>query len=331
MKYTVWKLYTSRLGLEVCTNVLMANGISGMIFNDPEDVTDLLNKKNQYDWDYVDDSVRELAQEEPAITVYFDRTEEGRKNLETAMACVEAIKTQKEDPDSAWARMDLGRLEMEISVADDEDWKDKWKEYFKPAHITDRIVVKPSWETYERQSEDELIIEIDPGMAFGTGTHPTTTLCVKLLEKYIESPRDVVLDVGCGSGILSMAAALLGVDETVGVEIDPVAVEVAKENVELNGLSDRIRVMEGDLTKGLDMKADIVVANLMADLVMMLSKDVAKHLRGKAIYISSGILIEKQAQVSQVIRSCGFEILEVLEQGEWCAIAARLKEGNEAE
>ena len=123
-----------------------------------------------------------------------------------------------------------------------------------------------------------------------------------------------------------MAAALLGVEETVGVEIDPVAVDVAKENVALNGLTDKINVIEGDLTKGLDMKADIVVANLMADLVMMLTKDVAKHLRGKAVYISSGILIEKQPVVSKVIRDCGFEILEILEQGEWCAIAARLKD-----
>ncbi|MBR6501495.1 MAG: 50S ribosomal protein L11 methyltransferase [Firmicutes bacterium] len=326
MKYRMWKLYTSKLGLEVCANVLMANGLSGMIFDDPEDVVDLLNKKHDYEWDYVDDSVRELAKEEPAITIYFDHTEEGQADMEKAMACVEAIKEQLEDPDSTWAKLDLGRLEMEISVADDEDWKDKWKEYFKPAHITERIVVKPSWEEYERQSDEELIIEIDPGMAFGTGTHPTTTLCVKLLEKYIESPKDVVLDVGCGSGILAMAAALLGVEETVGVEIDPVAVDVAKENVALNGLTDKINVIEGDLTKGLDMKADIVVANLMADLVMMLTKDVAKHLRGKAVYISSGILIEKQPVVSKVIRDCGFEILEILEQGEWCAIAARLKD-----
>ncbi|MBQ6685505.1 MAG: 50S ribosomal protein L11 methyltransferase, partial [Firmicutes bacterium] len=167
MKYRMWKLYTSKLGLEVCANVLMANGLSGMIFDDPEDVVDLLNKKHDYEWDYVDDSVRELAKEEPAITIYFDHTEEGQKDMEKAMACVEAIKEQLEDPDSTWAKLDLGRLEMEISVADDEDWKDKWKEYFKPAHITERIVVKPSWEDYERQSDEELIIEIDPGMAFG--------------------------------------------------------------------------------------------------------------------------------------------------------------------
>ena len=214
-------------------------------------------------------------------------------------------------------------FELSFRRADDSEWKDNWKAYFKPARISDRIVVKPTWESYERNG-DELIIEIDPGMAFGTGTHPTTSLCVKLLEKYIESPEDVVLDVGCGSGILSIASALLGVKKTVGVEIDPVAVDVARENVERNRLADRVEVLRGDLTKGLDLKADIVVANLMADLVMMLSADVAKHLRGKSVYISSGILIEKQEQVAGAIRDCGFRILEILEEGEWCAIAAAL-------
>jgi len=324
----MWKLYTSRAGLEICTNVLMANGISGIIFDDPEDVNDLLNKKNQYDWDYVDDSVRELAESEPALTVYFDQTAEGRADMEKAVACVQAIKEQRNDLESQLAGVDLGRLAMEVSMADDEEWKNKWKEYFKPAHITERIVVKPSWEEYQSRGGDELVIELDPGMAFGTGTHPTTALCVRLLEKYIESPKDVVLDVGCGSGILSMAAALLGVEKTVGVEIDPVAVEVARENVARNDLSHRIEVREGDLTKGLEIRADIVVANLMADLVMTLSKDVAKHLRGKGIYISSGILIEKQSQVRAAIESCGFEILEILEREEWCAIAARLKDGG---
>ncbi|MEL7658736.1 MAG: 50S ribosomal protein L11 methyltransferase, partial [Bacillota bacterium] len=217
----------------------------------------------------------------------------------------------------------LGKLQLVQKIVDDSDWKDNWKEYFKPAKITDRIVIKPTWEAYEAK-EDEIVIEIDPGMAFGTGTHPTTSLCVKLLEKYIEPEKDTVLDVGCGSGILAIASALLGAQDILAVDIDPVAVQVSRENIELNHLSSEIQVLEGDLTKGLNRKADIVAANLMADLIILLSKDVAAHLKGKGIYISSGILIEKQAQVLEAIESCGFQILDILEEGEWCAIAAKI-------
>lgn len=300
MKYIEVTIHTEPNNIDPLTCVLMDMGIAGFVVSDPGDVDDFLEKEHSYDWDYVSDEVLHQKEEKPGITFYLDDDSEGRALLQRLQ----------------------GFQNLTFRVADDEEWKDNWKEYFKPANITDRIVVKPTWESYGKKP-GELVIELDPGMAFGTGTHPTTSLCVRLLEKYIEGPENTVLDVGCGSGILSIAAALLGANKTVGVEIDPVAAAVAEENVALNGLSDRVRVLEGDLTKGLSLKADIVVANLMADLVMRLSADVAKHLKGKSIYISSGILIEKKEQVAEAIRSCGFEILEILEEGEWCAIAAR--------
>lgn len=305
MKYIEVTIHTEPEQIDPLTCVLMDMGIAGFVVSDPGDVEDFLDKKNAYDWDYVSEEVLRQKEERPGVTFYLEDNEEGDALLSKLQA----------DYDLIFRR------------ADDGEWKDNWKEYFKPAKITERIVVKPTWEAYEK-AEDELVIEIDPGMAFGTGTHPTTSLCIRLLEKYIEASKDTVLDVGCGSGILSIAAALLGAKDTVGVEIDPVAVEVARENVSLNGLSSEIQVRQGDLTKGLNLKADIVVANLMADLVMMLSADVAKHLTGKAVYISSGILVEKQQQVAEAVQNCGFEILEILEEGEWCAIAARFAKGN---
>ena len=214
---------------------------------------------------------------------------------------------------------------MESSYESDEEWKDKWKEYFKTSKMTDNIVIKPTWEEYEPE-ENEMVIEIDPGMAFGTGTHATTRMCVKLLEKYITSEEDKVLDLGCGSGILSIAAALLGSKHVYGVDIDPNAVAASAENVEMNGLSEVIEIAYGDVTEGLGMKADIIAANLMADLIKMLSPDIAKHLEGKKIFISSGILEEKVDEVSEAVKNSGFEILEVLHEDEWCAIAARLKD-----
>lgn len=303
MQYIEVKIFTSQEEIDPLTCILMDMGIAGFAIEDARDFQDLMNKKNTYDWDYIDESLMELERVRTSVTFYLEESEESRRLLEQLQ--------EKYD------------LEMTWKTVDDSDWKDNWKEYFKPAKITDHIVVKPTWEKYEPEA-DELVIEIDPGMAFGTGTHPTTSLCVKLLEKYIEGSKDAVLDVGCGSGILSIAAALLGAKNVLAVDIDPVAVEVSKENVELNGLSDKITVKKGDLTKGLNRQADIVVANLMADLVMMLSKDVAAHLKGKSVYISSGILIEKRDQVAAVIEECGFKVLEVLEEGEWCAIAVQL-------
>ena len=214
-------------------------------------------------------------------------------------------------------------LTVTENIVDDGDWKDKWKEFFKPTKVTDRIVVKPTWEEYTPK-EDELVIEIDPGMAFGTGTHETTSLCMKLMEKYLgEHPEEKkILDVGCGSGILSICGALLGSREILGIEIDEDAVRVAHENVEENHVEDAVKVMQGDLTKGVDFKADVIVANLMADLVMLLSEDARKHLTEDGIFISSGILVEKEEMVSAAIREAGFRIVEIAEDGEWCAIAA---------
>lgn len=323
MNYIETKIYTSRFGMEHVLNMLSTMGIDNPVIEDPTDLEELMEKKNSYDWDYVDEKVLAQADEEPTVIFYAEDSEEGRKQVKDVKMAAMLLKSKEMEGFFGWEN-NLGRMYVEDVLVKDEDWKDNWKEFFKPAKITDRIVIKPSWESYEKQSEDELVIEIDPGMAFGTGTHETTVLCVKLLEKYAVS-TDSVLDVGCGSGILSIAAALLGMKDILGVDIDPVAVEVSKENVALNGFSDTVKIQYGDLTKGIDFKGDIVVANLMADLVMMLSADVAKHLKGKSIFISSGILVEKQKQVAEAIENNGFEIIEISEQGEWCAIAAKLK------
>jgi len=309
MRYIEVKIYTAPEEVDPLTCILTEKGIAGFAVEDIRDIQELMDRKRSYDWDYIDESLINANDIRTNVTFYLDDTEEGRNTL----------KQIREELANAGA----GEYELVSKTVDDSEWKDKWKEYFKPARITERIVIKPTWEEYSPEP-GELVIEIDPGMAFGTGTHPTTKLCVKLLEKYLEPGSDTVLDVGCGSGILSVASVLLGAQKVLAVDIDPVAVEVTKENAERNRVSDKITVMEGDLTKGLSVKADIVAANLMADLVILLSKDVSKHLSGKGVYISSGILTERKEEVAAAIKSCGFCILEVLEEGEWCAIAAEL-------
>ncbi|MBQ9060088.1 MAG: 50S ribosomal protein L11 methyltransferase [Firmicutes bacterium] len=328
MKYIELKIHASRQGVEMVTEMLMRNGITAISVDDPADLKDILDKKNEYGWDYIDDAVKERPDREPQVKVYLDDTDEGREQLQQLKIEVMKLKSLELEGKFGWD-VDFGRLYAESEVVDDEAWKDKWKEYFKPARITDRIVVCPSWEEFEAGPRD-LVIDIDPGMAFGTGTHETTRLCMALMQLYLakagaaaDAKSARVLDVGCGSGILSIGAALLGASEVTGVEIDPDAVAVAKENVEKNGLAGRIEILEGDLTEGLDLEADIIVANLMADLVMRLAGPAADHLAENGVFISSGILLEKRDVVSQAIRDAGFTIERVVIDGEWCAIAAR--------
>ena len=323
MKYIQADIHVNREGIEPVLTALMNVDIMDTVVEDPADIADLLDKDQDWEWDYVDDSVIEMQNAEPKVTVYMEDDEEGRRKLAALQGAIETLKAEAA-AGAYGENVDLGPLTVDVYVEDDSEWKDNWKEFFKPKKVGKRIVVKPTWYDYEKE-EGDLVIEIDPGMAFGTGTHETTSLCLRLMEDYMQD-GDKVLDVGCGSGILAIAGALLGSPEVLGVEIDPVAVEIAQENLELNGVTDVARAQYGDLTKGIDFKAEIVVANLMADLVMMLSADVAKHILPGGKYISSGILVEKRDQVAAVIRDCGFDIVEIREDGMWCAIVATPKE-----
>lgn len=320
MKFIEVKIYTSHQGVEALTAMLMEKGITGAVVDDPQDAEGLLDKKKEYEWDYIDKSLLEGGTREPVVSVFFEDSEEGRKQVQDLKIAVMMLKSKEMEGVFGWDA-DLGRLYAEDRIVDDGDWKDKWKEYFKPAKVTDRLVVKPTWEHYEK-SGDEMIIEIDPGMAFGTGTHETTTMCLELMEQYLREGQSV-LDIGCGSGILSIGAALLGSEHVLGIEIDPDAVRTARENVEANGVSGAVTVRQGDLTKDVEEKADLIAANLIAPLVIQLADSAAEHLNENGIFISSGILTERKEEVEAAIEKAGFAILEVREKGEWCAIAAR--------
>lgn len=323
MKYIEFKVHASRQGIEHLTTMFMTKGIDSVSINDPADMEDIMNKKNGYEWDYVEDDLRKTLDREPTISAYFEDTPENREKIQELKLAVMMLKSKELEGIFGWD-VDFGRLYAEDIVVDDADWKDKWKENFKPTKVTEKLVVKPTWEEYEAV-DGEIILHLDPGMAFGTGTHETTSLCMKLLEKYLgdEPQTKKVLDVGCGSGILAISAALLGCKDVLAVDIDDDAVQVAEENTALNGVSEKIKVAHGDLTKGIDFKAHIIVANLMADLVIMLSESAREHLEDGGVFISSGILIEKKELVAEAVEKAGFEILEIAEDGEWCAIAAR--------
>ena len=323
MRYIQFKIHASRQGVEQVTALLMANGIYEVSVDDPADMEEILDKKNQYDWDYIDDSLKEDLEREPVVSAYFEDTPENAEKIQHLKLEIMKLKSRELEGVYGWD-VDFGRLYAEEVSVDDRDWKDRWKEFFKPVGITDKLVVKPTWEAYT-PAAGEKVLELDPGMAFGTGTHETTALCMKLMEKYLGSDcgDKKVLDVGCGSGILSIGAALLGCRQVLAVEIDEDAVQVVRENVAANGVENVVTVQKGDLTEGLDYRADVIAANLMADLVVRLASHAGKHLKAGGVFISSGILTEKRDQTAAAIEKAGFEILEIPEDGMWCAIAAR--------
>jgi len=320
MKYLEITLHTLDSGLETLTEFLDRRGIGGTWIESTSVMDEILEKKNSYDWDYIDDSLLSQREEESRIKFYLEDSEPSRLQLKDIKLDLMKLKSD-ELYGNLGDEIHFGRLYLEENLVDDEGWKENWSEHFKQVRLTDSLEVKSTL-AYPDVTPDEHTIVLDPGMAFGTGTHETTALCAILMEKYGCKDK-IVLDIGCGSGILSIAAARLGSHKVIGVDIDPIAVETAHENVVRNQCAKWVTIMEGDLTKGLDVKAQIVVANLVAELVMGLAASVKPCLADGGIFISSGILNEKQAAVVSALSQQGFEILEILEKGDWCAIAAK--------
>lgn len=319
MEYRTLKIQIDKKDLDLVIAELTAAGYESMMIDDPDDVRDILAHPVWYKYDYINEDLKADLDRKPVITYYFTDDAGGEQDIEAVKGVVSSLLDASA---ISSARMAVGDPE------DDSDWLYKWQEFFKPTHVGERIVVKPSWEDHS-PSADDLVIEMDPGMAFGSGLHETTSMCIKALERYLPALREQgepvkVLDVGTGTGILAIAAALLGADDCLGIEIDEDAVRVARENIEHNGLSDRITAQYGDLTEGVDYRADIIVANLMADLVIRLTPSSLEHLRPGGIYITSGILDTKEEIVKEAIESAGYRVVEILADGEWRAIVAAL-------
>lgn len=238
--------------------------------------------------------------------------------------------------------LDPGQPVFGLTEVDDEDWANAWKQYFKPLKVSDRLTIKPTWEEYEPSSPEELILELDPGMAFGTGTHATTALCLRTLEKVVQ-PGDDVIDVGTGSGVLAIAAAKLGANHVLALDLDPVAVSSASENTKLNGMEDRITVKLSDLLQvlneakaeqsgqasdastgslGVKLPVRVVVANILAEIIVLFVKDVYDVLESGGKYVVSGVIASKRELVEAKLVETGFTIDEVTEEQDWVVITA---------
>lgn len=246
---------------------------------------------------------------------------------------VEEMKTSiNEGLDELALFVDLGERTLTMDVTDDEDWINNWKAYFKPFRVTEDIVIKPTWETLEEVKEGDIVVEIDPGTAFGTGSHETTKLCIQGMEEYITDQTEL-LDIGCGSGILSIIGLKIGAGHAVATDIDPQAVLVSKENFQVNEISeDKFEVYEGNLiddeslqkTVGLG-KYDLVVANILADVIIPLSSVVSRFMKEDGVFISSGIIDMKKEEVKEALLKNGFEIIKVNEMGDWVSFVCKCK------
>ncbi|WP_340398954.1 50S ribosomal protein L11 methyltransferase [Paenibacillus sp. FSL H8-0079] len=227
--------------------------------------------------------------------------------------------------------IDTGEVRYETRTVDEDDWATAWKQYFKPVRVSERLTIKPTWEEYTPESPDEKIIELDPGMAFGTGTHPTTSLCLRTLETVIQGGEEVI-DVGTGSGILAIGAIKLGAKHVLALDLDPVAVISARENVELNGLEQQITVKESDLLSvlgsqdpalGVQLPVKVVVANILAEIILLFVDDVYNALESGGTYIVSGIWKNKEQVVHDALVASGFEVSAIHREEDWLAFEAR--------
>ncbi len=313
MKWIEVTIKTTTEAVEAITNILDDLRTGGVMIEDPKDF--FFQKKNELDWDYIEEEVFNKRNSDGVLIKTY--ISEERNVMELA----ETIK-QKVSALTGFG-IDIGEGSVSLGQVNEEDWANEWKKYYKPTKIGEKLVVKPTWEDYEVQDGD-LVIELDPGMAFGTGTHETTTMCIRELEKYVTEDSKV-FDIGCGSGILAIAAAKLGAKDVIAVDLDEVAVKVAAENVAHNHVQDSVQVLHGNLIDVVSDKADIVVANIIADIIKILARDVHSCMKEDAVFISSGIIHAKVNEVKESLIENGFEIIEVKTLGEWNAIVAKLK------
>jgi len=307
MNWVEIKVKTTTEAIEAVSNIFYEAGVAGVVIEDPKIY---LRPHDPEEWDYLD-IPEGLDFEVAQVTGYLI---EDSSLAERTQAIRDRI---SELPSYG---LDIGKGEVVLTTISETDWSSAWKKYYKPTHIGKNIVVKPSWEVYKPE-RDEIVVELDPGMAFGTGTHETTMLCLEILEKYIK--KDItVIDVGCGSGILSIASGKLGAKQVLAIDRDENAVRIAHENIKRNNLETRIRAIKGDKLQNINFKADIIVANIIADVIIDLSKDVALCLKDNGVFIASGIIKDRKLSVIEALEKNGFDLIEQFEKGEWVALVS---------
>jgi len=311
MNWMEIKVLTTTEAADLISEILMAAGSEGTMIEDRNDVA--ANQRPEGQWDIIDEAIAERIGEDVKVTGYYPIDEKLNDVVAQVEAEVRRLRTME-------LGLNLGKLEVITKGFENEDWSESWKKSFKPIRLGEHIVVKPGWAEAELQPGDK-VIEIDPGMAFGTGTHETTAMCTALVEKYVK-PGQRVIDIGTGSGILAIAAAHMGAGEVLATDLDPVAVRVAAENCRINGF-EKIDCRCGDLLEVVDVSGDVVIANIIADVICMLCAPVRERIVDDGIFICSGIAVDRRDDVIAALNAANYEILDCPVKGEWAAFAAR--------
>lgn len=315
MKWNKFRLTTTTEAEDIVSSMLMDLGIQGVEIEDKVPLTQ--SDKEQM---FVDILPETEADDGVAyLSFYLEEDEDKEKVLADVRAELQDMASY----------LNVGACTIEESQTEDVDWVNNWKQYFHQFYVDDILII-PSWEEVKPEDSDKMVIHIDPGTAFGTGMHETTQLCIRQIRKYT-TPETTILDVGCGSGILGMLALKFGAKYSVGTDLDPCAIEATYENMEVNGINkDMYEVMIGNIIDDKDVqdkvgygKYDIVVANILADVLVALTPMIVDQLKDGGIYITSGIIDDKEETVVEAVKAAGLEVLEVTYQGEWVSVTAR--------
>ena len=316
MEWREIEVFTTKEGLEPLTGALNLLGINGFVINDAEEFKAFTEDKSA-NWDYIDDSLLKLKERENSVTCYLPDNAQGEQMLIELKAELAAMKSRD-------AEGRLGRLEIREASVKEEDWANNWKQYFHPFPVGQNLLVMPSWETLDVPTPRQIIL-IDPESSFGTGQHDTTRMCLDMLDGRV-CEGDLMLDLGCGSGILSVASAKLGAKKVTCVDIDENSVKIARQNLEKNSIpADRFEVMCGNICEDAALRErigsgyDVVCANIVADVLIAMSDYFMSFLNDNGVLIVSGIIKQRADEVFSVLKQKGFVMVGIREREDWVA------------